>query len=238
MKRKLAAFLLIMAVMLAMPMAAHAETLNGEEGWTVNFTADEKMESNFGVNAIDDTLKNMQPGDTANFKIALLNTSGKTVDWYMLNEIVKSLEDSTRASGGAYSYLLTYTDSAGAVTELYNSDTVGGEDSKAPEGLHEVDSNLKNYMFLERMQTGRTGTVNLKVVLEGESQGNIYQDTKADLRMRFAVEVVPTRHVVTGDEGTNLKPVYIGMAAAGILLLVLAIDGMVQNKKKKRGQQT
>ena len=238
MKRKLAAFLLIMAVMLAMPLVANAETLNGEEGWTVNFTADEEMVSNFGASAIDDTLKNMQPGDTANFNITLRNTSGTTVDWYMLNEIMKSLEDSTEASGGAYSYLLTYSSSDGESTELYNSDTVGGEDSKAPEGLHEVDSNLKNYMYLDRMHSGRAGTVNLKVMLEGESQGNIYQDTKADLRMRFAVEVVPTRYVVTGDEGTNLKPVYIGMAAAGILLMALAIDGMVQNRKKKRGQQT
>ena len=238
MKRKLAAFLLIMAVILAMPMAASAETMNGEAGWTVNFTEDEKMVSNFGERAIDDTLRNMQPDDEANFQITLLNTSGNTVDWYMLNEVVQSLEDSSTASGGAYSYLLTYTNPSGGVTELYNSNTVGGEDSTAPEGLHEVDSSLKNYMFLNRMSTGSAGSVNLKVTLEGESQGNIYQDTMADLRMRFAVEVVPHHYVVTGDEGTNLKPVYIGMAAAGILLLALAIDGMVQNKKKKRGQQT
>ena len=48
MKRKLAAFLLIMAVMLAMPLAANAETLNGEEGWTVNFTNYNITASKFG----------------------------------------------------------------------------------------------------------------------------------------------------------------------------------------------
>ena len=238
MKRKLAAFLLILTLILTLPVAANAETHTGEKGWTVKFTSDEELVSNFGANAIDDVLQNMQPGDEADLTITLRNSSGSTIDWYMLNEIVKSLEDSTAASGGAYSYLLTYTNASGSLTELYNSDTVGGEDSTAPEGLHEVDSNLKNYMFLDRMQTGNTGTVNLKVQLEGESQGNIYQDTKADLRLRFSVEVVPTKYVVTGDEGTNLKPVYIGMAVAGVLLLTLAIDGMVQNKKKKRGQQT
>ena len=54
----------------------------------------------------------------------------------------------------------------------------------------------------------------------------------------FACEVVPTRTIVkTGDEGTELKPIYIGMAAAGVLVLGLAIEGAVQNKKK-RGQKT
>ena len=56
----------------------------------------------------------------------------------------------------------------------------------------------------------------------------------ADLRMRFAAEIVPTRTIVkTGDEGTQLQPIYIGMAAAGVLALGLALEGAVQNKKKR-----
>lgn len=239
MKRKFAAFLLILCLMLALPMAASAEEWNGASDWVVTFTTANRIVSNFGETAIDDTLRNLQPGDQANFKITVLNSSGKTIDWYMQNSVIKSLEDSSAASGGAYSYILTYTTSAGTGRELYNSDTVGGEDSPAGAGLNEINrTELKDWIFLEQMATGRSGVVNLTVKLEGESQGNNYQDTMADLRMKFAAEIVPTRTIVkTGDEGTELKPIYIGMAAAGVLVLGLAIEGAVQNKKK-RGQKT
>lgn len=237
MKRKFAAFLLILCLMLALPVAANAETLNGASDWVVTFTTANRIVSNFGESAIDDTLRNMQPGDTANFKITVLNSGGKTVDWYMMNSVIKSLEDSSIASGGAYSYILTYTPSAGTSRELYNSNTVGGENSPAGagEGLNEINrTELKDWIFLEQMATGRSGVVNLTVKLEGESQANVYQDTMADLRMRFAAEIVPTRTIVkTGDEGTQLQPIYIGMAAAGVLALGLALEGAVQNKKKR-----
>ena len=239
MKRKFAAFLLILSLMLVLPLAASAETLNGGSDWTVTFTTANRMVSNFGETAIDDTLRNMQPGDTANFKVTVLNSGGKTIDWYLQNSVIKSLEDSSEASGGAYSYILTYTTSAGSSRELYNSNTVGGENSAtsgAGEGLKEINSTeLKDWIFLEEMATGRSGVVNLQVKLEGESQGNSYQDTMADIRLKFAAEVVPTRTIVrTGDEGTELKPLYLGMAGAGVLSLLLAVDGAVQNKKKRR----
>ena len=237
MKRKFAAFLLILCLMLVLPVAANAETLNGASDWVVTFTTANRIVSNFGESAIDDTLRNMQPGDTANFKITVLNSGGKTIDWYMMNSVIKSLEDSSIASGGAYSYILTYTTSAGTGRELYNSNTVGGEDSPAGagEGLNEINqTELKDWIFLEQMATGRSGVVNLQVSLEGESQANVYQDTMADLRMKFAAEIVPTRTIVkTGDEGTQLQPIYIGMAAAGVLALGLALEGAVQNKKKR-----
>ena len=239
MKKTIAAFLLSMILLLALPLSASAEHFHGGSGWTVTFTTANKMVSNFGETAIDDFLRNLQPGDDMSFSISLVNSSGKTIDWYMLNEIIKSLEDSTIASGGSYSYILTYTSSSGTTKELYNSNTVGGEGiASSIEGLHEVDTALKNYMFLETMQSGRSGTVYLSVALEGESQGNSYQDTKADLRLRFAAEVVPTKTIVkTGDDGMNINPIIISMGVAGAVALGLAIAGAVENKKK-RGQKT
>ena len=74
----------------------------------------------------------------------------------------------------------------------------------------------------------------LNVALEGETQGNSYQKTIADLTMRFAAEITPTRTVVrTGDE-TNVNTNYIVMGVAGLLALALAVDGMVQRKKAGR----
>ena len=105
------------------------------------------------------------PGDDITFTITLKNSSGKTADWYVLNEIVNSLEDTQKkAAGGAYSYLLTYAPSAGTPVTLFDSNKVGGElKENEPEGLHGVDTALKNYIALETMRTGKSGVVTLKV---------------------------------------------------------------------------
>ena len=241
MNKKLISLLVILALMLTMTAAASADHLSGKAGWLVEFVKGDKMVSNFTSNDIADAASNLQPGDDITFTITMANTSGKTIDWYMLNEILKSLEDTGKhnPSGGAYSYLLTYRSSAGTVTTLYDSDTVGGEQSvvnTAIEGLKEVDSNLKSYMYLETMQSGRTGIVTLKVSLDGESQGNVYQESIADLRLRFAAEVTPGYNIIkTGDDSIKLMPFYIGMVAAGLLFIVFAATGL-REKKKKGGE--
>ncbi len=238
MKKNIFAFILILSLMLVMPLSASADHNFGEEGWTVEFVEGDKLESNFKTSLIADMTSNMQPGDDIIFTITLKNSSGKTADWYVLNEIVNSLEDTQKnAAGGAYSYLLTYKPSAGEAVTLYDSDTVGGElKGSEPEGLHGVDTALKNYIALETMRTGKSGVVTLKVSLDGETQGNSYQDSIADLRLRFAVEVTPTGKIIkTGDESIKLSPFYIGMAVTGVLFLALAVDGFLQ-RKRQRGE--
>ena len=235
MKKKVFAFIVVLSLILTLPLAVCADHLSGGSGWTVEFTKDEKLESNFSSSSIADAARGLKPGDDVTFTIKLLNTSGKTADWYMLNEIIRSLEDTQeKAAGGAYSYLLTYAPSVGTLVTLYDSETVGGElKGTEPEGLKEVDSALKNYMALETMRSGNSGTVTLKVSLDGETQGNSYQDSLADLRMRFAVEVTPIGKIIkTGDESMNVSPFYIGMAVSGLLFLVLAVDGLRQRKKQ------
>ncbi|MBQ3481483.1 MAG: DUF11 domain-containing protein [Oscillospiraceae bacterium] len=234
MKKSLFAFVLILSLLLALPLSVSAEHLSGGDGWLVEFTKDEKLVSNFSSSSIADIASGLQPGDDVTFTITLRNTSGKTADWYILNEIVRSLEDSqAKANGGAYTYVLTYAPSAGSTVTIYDSETVGGElNGTEPEGLHGVDSALKNYIALESMANGKTGVVTLKVSLDGETQGNGYQDSMADLRMRFAVEVTPTNVVKTGDERMNISPFYIGMAVSGLLFMALAVDGILQRKKQ------
>jgi len=235
MKKKVFAFIVVLSLILSLPLAVYADHLTGGSDWTVEFTKDEKLESNFSSSSIADAARGLQPGDDLTVTIRLINSSGKTADWYMLNEIIRSLEDTQeKASGGAYSYLLTYAPSVGQLVTLYDSETVGGElKGTEPEGLKEVDSALKNYMALETMRNGSAGLVTLKVSLDGETQGNSYQDSLADLRMRFAVELTPIGKIIkTGDESMNVSPFYIGMAVSGLLFLVLAVDGMRQRKKQ------
>jgi hypothetical protein len=161
----------------------------------------------------------------------------------MTNKVIKSMEDNSVANGGAYTYKLTYTNPGSKVTTLYDSETVGGETTTGGQGLHEATNGLEDYFFLDTLKTGQSGKVTLKIGLDGETQGNNYQDTLADLQMNFAVELekkgTTTENVVnrtnvvrTGDE-MRLMPLYIGMVVSGALFLALAVIGRRADREEE-----
>lgn len=207
MKKKLLAS--VLALLLAVtPITAYAEDFSGGDGWKVSFDG-KKMTSTFKNTDIDDKIYEMEPGDTVDFHIQLKNEYKKTTDWYMTNKVLKSLEDAqTVAEGGAYSYILTYIKQDGTKETLYSSEEVGGETKNASgEGLHQATNSLKDYFYLDRLKSGQSGEITLKVKLEGETQGNTYQDTLAKLQMNFAVELVDDSTTPgTPDNPTKTPP--------------------------------
>ena len=196
----------LMALGMAMP--AMAEHYSGGDGWSVSFTPDKKMESNFSSQSMSDTLRNLQPGDDASFRVELSNKNDLDTDWYMSNKVIQSLEDASNneaTAGGAYTYRLTYTDNTGVMNVLFDSDSVGGEMTdamkrNAGEGLHEATNALENYFFLDDLSKGEGGVVELYIGLDGETQNNDYQDTLAELQMNFAVDLDGEDHPETQPE--------------------------------------
>ena len=157
----------------------------------------------------------------------------------MWNRIIRSFEESSSnfANGGAYLSTLSYTSPSGTNYVLYSSKNVGGETRIAGRtGLKQATVNLEDYFFLDTLNSGESGTVTLEVTVDGETHGNVYQNTVADLAMRFAVEVTNTSTnrtaVKTGDEN-NLLPYYIGMVVAGLIFLFLALDAYTDKLYKK-----
>ena len=110
----------------AFSATALAEDRQGAEGWQVRFDG-RTMESNFTSGNMTDEVNLMQPGDSVVLTITLKNDHDGQADWYMKNEVLGTLEDAGDAAGGAYDYLLTYTDTAGETTTLYSSEKFGGE---------------------------------------------------------------------------------------------------------------
>lgn len=215
--------------------------------WYVHFTADNDMDASYPDSGtkMADELSALQPGDSATFYIELKNENGTTTDWYMTNKVIQSLEkERNAASQGAYSYILAYEGPSGR-TELFNSDTVGGTQDvnrTGHEGLQQATQALEDdFFYLDTLATGQTGNVVLTVRLEGETQGNGYQDTLAELAMQFAVELhrtTPGRNditwnpVRTGDE-TNLILWSAVMLGCGIAALALGVYTLRRNKKYK-----
>ena len=246
MKKRILSMLLVLAMILSLSAAVWAESYTGGSSWSVTLNAKGKFESN--LPAIGSEISTMQPGDDLTLTVKLNNKNKDSADWYIQNSIIKSLEEDAATSGGAYSYKLSYVTSTGNSRVLYDSELLGGElDNNAPDevkeykGLKEVNLALGNkednrFIYLESMASGGTGTVTLWVKLEGESQGNAYKGANAQLMLRFAAELTQTKVIVkTGDE-TNVMPYVLGMGVSGVLILLLAVDGVVQRKKKQRGE--
>lgn len=232
MKKRCLAFSLIMLLVLASSMTAFAEDRKGASGWEVVFDG-QKLSSNFTNANMDDELYNMQPGDSVEVTVTLRNNYSGQTDWYMRNQVLQTLEDAGNASGGAYDYLLTYTDTAGEVSTLYSSEKFGGEGRYNGVGLHGATTSLDDYFYLDRMGNGNTGVVKLKVALDGQTQGNTYQNTLARLQMDFATELVQsatqvpgngnTREAVkTGDQTKIMLYIFLTLAA-GLVLLFMAV---------------
>ena len=223
MKKKLLSLLLSASLLTFAALPVQAEIVHGDSSWGVTFTTEAKMESSFKTVDLNDVIHNMQPGDTA------------------------VLEDAAKAAaGGAYTYILTYKDAKGATKTLFSSDTVGGENTIGGGGLNEVNSALKDYFYLDTLSSGQSGSVELTVALDGETQGNDYQNTLADLQVNFAVQLndtatpnQPSKNtstwVKTGDD-TNLVPYFIAAGAGGVLLLGLGAYSISMRKKDKKGE--
>lgn len=187
-------------------------------------------------------LSEMQPGDTATFTINLRNDYSKATNWYMTSKIVDSLEEGT-AKNGAYTYYLRYVNNTDSSKnrDIFKSEAVGGESSS---GLMEINEALKEdytasngekYFYLDNLARGQGGQILLTVALDGETQGNDYQDRLADLKMNFAVQIYdqpPIDAPKTNDEN-NLIPYYIAMIISGLLFLYFALDAYTDRKYKK-----
>ena len=235
MMKKAIGVLLVVLTLLSLGATASAEHFDGQAGWTVTYTTGNKLVSNFHTSDYNDPLKGLQPGDDMTLTVTLKSANAQRADWYMTNKVLHSLEDRSRSgsSGGAYEYTLTYIGPT-QTRVLYTSDTVGGDSvSAAGVGLHEATSALKDYFYLDSLESGQTAQVVLNVKLDGESQGNRYQDTMADLQMNFAVEQRDRRAVRTGDD-TNLRPLYVVSLLSGIGVLVLGIRDLRARRREGR----
>lgn len=269
MKRKLASLCLlaVLAFTVALPVHAQAPekkepyTEYGNPGWNVTFTDKQKMENNFKTADMNDAVSKLQPGDRIIFTVNLRNEDSNATDWYMTNKVLDSLEASTGAgaNGGAYTYRLVYH-GPGGENILFDSEKIGGDEvsdgaaarqaagAKGREGLEEATAALEEYFILDTLNKGQSGTITLTVGLEGESQGNAYQNTFADLTMNFAVErrpspanivrepkqitLVRADTVRTGDDSQLLFYTALFLTS-GMMLLLLSL--YVRKEMKEEG---
>lgn len=240
---------------------AYADEYSGRTDWTVIFTADEKMTHTPENMNLADAVSDMQPGDVNTVAVTIKNEHAAATDWYMTNEVIRSLEESVSvAHGSGYGYVLKYKGPSGQEKVLFNSDEVGGEsstESDSGEGLHEATSSLEDWLYLDELKSGEHGLVTLQVSLDGETNNNAYQDTLADIKMNFAVELADasTASGTPGTPGTpgsstpsgsslpktgdylDMLPLLILGGVGGVALLILAFAGCRLRREQETAEE-
>lgn len=233
-------FLAITAVLLFSVCPVMAEVMESNTKSEVVFTADGKLRSTFRNSVVDDTISEyLEPGDTAVFTIELRNENADSVDFWMDQRTVDSLEvwgNDAYMTGGGYRYELTYEGPGGSRT-LYSSVNIDGSDFQANTASSMTTKRIDetSYIFLDTYASGKSGKIVLQISLDGESQGNDYQSTKADVSMDFAVELTgnPEGSVIKTGDTMNALPFFVAMTAAGLILLLIALY-VVQKRRKQR----
>ena len=198
-----------------------------------------KIVTDYSSKKFKEAIKNMEPGDTLDYKLQYTNKSDKTTLWYMKNEVLETLEDnSDQAENGGYTYILK----AGGQT-LFNNSAVGGEKVvKKLQGLKQATNATKDYFFIEELKPGKSGMTTLHVELDGETGVNTYMDTQGALSFQYAVEEKGKRanpdnpgtrsRIKTGD--MNRIIYYVVLLSAAVLLLVIAV--VLWRRDRKRGE--
>ena len=181
--------------------------------------------SDFDAAELSSKLSDVQPGDSAEITFVLKNSSDKDVDWYMDNSIQKIFGD--RDNSGAYTYSLTYED-----RDLLNQ-MVGGDEGS----LDDLNENIKDFFYLDRIAQGGQAEVKFYLELDGETQGNAYQTTDGTVRVNFAVEQVaeenPPVYIYVPNTGDNSNlMLYFGMEAVALILLAYVCYRYYQYKRE------
>ena len=241
-KTRLMTLLLALTMVLAMSQMAMAGTYKADGG-TYKFDGNDIVAT--GSTSIRDTIRNIEPGDTVTIVLKYTNSTGDTTDWYMENT-VRNILEAADAKNGGYTYILKNIGPDGTETEIFNSDAVGGEGSpegagvglqqatNATEGEYE---NSEDYFFIQTLEGGESGTTQLEVTLDGESQINSYQDKDAEIEFNYAVETQGTediykhvrKRINTGDTTNFILPAVTFLGA--LILLVLAYRNYRKDRK-------
>ena len=242
-KTRLMTLLLALTMVLAMSQVAMAGTYKANGG-TYSFNGKEIVAT--GGTSIRDQINTLvEPGDTVTIDLKYTNGTEDTTDWYMENTVIKTLETAGARNGG-YTYILRNIGPDGTVTEIFNSSAVGGANSPAGAGtgLEQATNatkgkyaNSPDYFFIQTLEGGKSGTTQLEVTLDGESQINSYQDKDAEIEFSYAVEKKGTedtynhvrKTINTGDMTNLMLPLITFLAA--LILLILAVRSYRRDRK-------
>ncbi len=254
-----------LVLMLALPTVAFADHIEGSTGWFVEYNSAGSLEDNYTQRSWADNISKLQPGDDITLSVEIRQSNDTPADWYLSNAVLKSLEDGD-ASGSAYGYKLSYEGPSNSRT-LYESQSVGGKGSAdgLAEATNAMDDYF--YLgTLSKGQTAKV-ILNVSLDGETEGNAYFDTLARLSLKFAVEPNVNPENNYVnkteekqevkqgeqqsvvnrtvsanrqnlakTGDR-TSMFPLYLLIAAVGIICLAIAIRRMRNNKNEDNNEE-
>ena len=239
MGRKCRMAAVLTGLLLTFPLAASAKEVP-----TVTFNGgSELVYGDDPAEELGDAFHDMLPGEVRSQEIRFANTSGKTVDFYMKTEVLKTLE--AGQADGAYYEVSLVTEQDGKKNVLFGNDDgtperIGGAGSQ---GLGKLNEELGTWLKTAELEPGNEAVLTFTVGLDGESTGNGYMDREAVFQYGFRAEYtepetketekppvkqVTARSVFTGDTANG--------AVWGIVLILAAGTAGAAAVRRKNGK--
>ena len=236
---KITTLLLALMTVLMMSQAAFAESY---DGGTFSYNGSSISNSKAAA-TIDQAISNLEPGDSMTFTFTYKNDSDASTEWYLENQVVRTLEAQGGVNGG-YTYELVNNGKKEGRVVIFSSKAVAGQSSENPDktdqGLKSATNATGDWLYIDTLAAGQSGTTTLTVALDGESQANSYQNTNGQLRIAYGVEdtavgedIIKHKGVDTGDTTNLIIPVAAFIGA--MILLILAI--LSYRKDRKDGEE-
>ena len=175
------ALTLVAAGFIGLKTEALADTLDPVT-WTVTYDGTDTFGTTYDADKA--TVSGAMPGDTITYEVTYKNASTEAANFYMDANVVKTLEEGSDATGGAYTYKIL---SDKSTTPLFDSETVGGDNDDVV-GLTQVNGNSEAYFDLGALAVGDSGKVTVIIVLDGNTQSNSYMAAVGKLNIQFAAE--------------------------------------------------
>ena len=236
---KITTLLLALMTVLMMCQAAFAESY---DGGTFSYNGSSISNSKAAA-TIDQAISNLEPGDSMTFTFTYKNDSDVSTEWYLENQVVKTLEEQGGVNGG-YTYELVNNGKKEGRVVIFSSKAVAGQSSENPDktdqGLKSATNATGDWLYIDTLAAGQSGSTTLTVALDGESQANSYQNTNGQLRIAYGVEdtavgedIIKHKGVNTGDTTNLIVPVAAFIGA--MILLILAI--LSYRKDRKDGEE-
>ena len=242
-KNMIIRILLVLALTLALTSVCSAESYSFKG--SCDFDGKD-ISSDFAQDSLAQQISTLEPNDDLTYTVTYKNSSKKGSNWYMKADVLKTLEENSAASGGGYTFILQNIGPDGTVTDLYNSEKVGGENSQSgiPEGLKQVAGSTKEWFFIQKLGAGQSGNTKLYIKFDGESGVNDYMTTAGALQLSYAVDTPTQKEVIkvikdpatktqTGDSANLLLPILLMCAA--LLALILALLTIRRDRRKEKG---
>ena len=179
MRKRMLVLGMVLSLLFGMSVTAYGADLP-----TATFDGSDEIKYNYSdLENFGSAFSDMLPGEERSQEIVLKNTGSQAAEFYMQTEVLRAFEEAG-AQGAAYTVSLSLEKDGEAIV-IYGGETgatVGGADGR---GLYDLNGQMNEWVRVADLQPGKSASLFMTVLLDGESATNDYMGAEGTLQFEF-----------------------------------------------------